>query len=92
MKRLHLVLNFAWYDEIVCGRKRIEYRRKTDASGKPSKWKREIWEQREKLTHVRFQRGYTRTTETFKIEKIDEGPCPYSGWDGDFFRIHFEET
>ena len=25
-----------------------------------------------------------------RIVKIDIGPCPYDGWDGEYFRIHFE--
>lgn len=25
-----------------------------------------------------------------RITKIDIGPCPYNGWDCDYFRIHFE--
>lgn len=89
MKRLHLVLNFAWYDETVSGRKRVEYREKTDKAGNPTKWKRQIWDQREKLTHVRFQRGYSTETETYRITKIDEGTCPLLGWDGRYYRIHF---
>ena len=26
-----------------------------------------------------------------RITKIDIGPCPYSGWNGEYFRIHFEK-
>ena len=26
-----------------------------------------------------------------RIVKIDIGPCPYDGWDGEYFRIHFEK-
>ena len=26
-----------------------------------------------------------------RIVKIDIGPCPYIGWEGDYFRIHFEK-
>lgn len=26
-----------------------------------------------------------------RITKIDIGPCPYDGWDGEYFRIHFEQ-
>ena len=89
MKRLHLVLTYQWYDETISGRKRIEYRSKTNKHGKPSKWKKLIWEQRDILTHVRFQRGYTSTAQTYKIKKIDEGICPIEGWDDRYYRIHF---
>lgn len=89
--KIHLVLNFAWYDEILSGRKRVEYRAKKRIDGRPSVWVRRLWKRREKLTHVIFKRGYTSEKYEFKISKIDQGPCPYSGWEGDFFRIHFEE-
>lgn len=26
-----------------------------------------------------------------RITKIDIGKCPYEGWDGEYFRIHFEK-
>ena len=90
MKTLHLVLNFAWYDETESGRKRIEYRSKIHKDGTYTKWRKQIWGQRDKLTHVRFQRGYTSTNETYEIVKIDEGECPLSGWDYRYYRIHFK--
>lgn len=81
--RLHLVLTYHWYDEIDRGAKRIEYRAMSD------RWRRQIWDCRHKITHVRFARGYTSTMRTFLVEKIDIGKCPIDGWDGDYYRIHF---
>jgi hypothetical protein len=85
MKILHLVLTEHWYDETAAGRKSVEYRR-IDSP----KWKKEIWERREQITHVRFQRGFKKNPPKmlFEVEKIDIGPCPIDGWDGDYFRIH----
>lgn len=83
MKTIHLVLTHHWYDEISSGRKRIEYRVKS------ARWMKLIWECREEITHVRFARGYTSTTQTFTVNDIDFGPCPYDGWPGEYIRIHF---
>jgi hypothetical protein len=80
---LHLVLTAHWYDETVRGAKRIEYRDITEH------WLKRIWERRDKITHVRFSRGYTKTAQTFRVRKIDLGRCPIPGWDGAYYRIHF---
>ena len=82
---LHLVLTEYWYDEIDAGRKLTEYRAMSDH------WKRLIWGRRDKITHVRFQRGFKKNPPkmTYEVSEIDVGKCPYEGWDDDYFRIHF---
>lgn len=84
-EQLHLVLTHHWYDETAAGHKRIEYR-----CMKP-RWMRLIYERRDMIKRVRFSRGYTRTTQTFAVDKIDLGPCPIPGWSGQYFRIHFSD-
>ena len=39
-----------------------------------------------------FRLGYSRKHPDIvsRITKIDIGSCPYEGWDGEYFRIHFE--
>jgi len=84
MSTLHLVLTHHWFDETNEGRKRIEYRKMTPH------WMRLIYERRDEINRVRFARGYTDRTITYRVTKIDIGLCPIKGWDGDYFRIHFE--
>jgi len=79
-----LVLTHRWFDETESAGKRVEYRKMT------SHWAKLIWEKRDRITHVRFSRGYTKKQTSFRVTKIDIGPCPIDGWDGDFYRIHFE--
>ena len=83
---LHLVLTYRWFDEIRAGRKTVEYR----AMG--GKWDKQIWGQRELITHARFQRAYDKNPKTIlrRVTKIDIGQCPYPGWSGDYYRIHLE--
>lgn len=81
---LHLVLTYHWYDEIEAGRKDIEYRAMTPH------WGKLIWDRRKRITSVRFARGYTSTMLVYPVIKIDVGRCPYPGWSGDYYRIHFE--
>lgn len=81
-----LVFNLrkCWYDAIQSGEKRIEYR-----SVKP------YWEKRlAKLgdgSVVAFKNGYGYAAPTLyaHVVSIDKGACPYPGWDGEYFRIHF---
>jgi hypothetical protein len=80
---LHLVLTHHWYNQTESGAKRTEYRAMTD------RWRRQIWERRDRITAVRFARGYTSRTLTRSVESIDIGPCPIHGWAGDYYRIHF---
>ena len=85
---LYLVLTEHWYDEIDAGRKRCEYRAMS------KHWQRLIWERRDKITHVRFQRGFKKNPPkmTFEVRHIDAGPCPYEGWDDFYYRIHFMQN
>jgi len=80
---LHLVLTYHWFDEIESGRKRKEYREMSPH------WKRLIWDRRDKITHVRFARGYTSKTMTFPVEKIMKERCPYDGWDDVYYTLSF---
>lgn len=79
---LRLVLTHHWYDEIAADRKRVEYRAMTPH------WNRRIGEAREQITRVTFSRGYSSTTLSRGVTHIDTGPCPYEGWDGEFWRLH----
>jgi len=83
---LHLVLTGYWYDEAIAGRKRIEYRLPSE------RWMRQIYGRRRLLREVVFHRAYTRTTAAYRIDKIDLGPCPIHGWEGEYVRIHFSNT
>jgi hypothetical protein len=83
---LFLVLTHRWYDETESGAKRTEYRAMTE------RWKRQIWERRDRIAAVRFSRGYTSRTLTRSVESIDIGPCPIPGWAGDYYRIHFSHA
>ena len=83
---LHLVLTYHWFDEILAGRKRCEYR------ALKRHWAKRIWKRRAEIESVVFSRGYTSTTLERQVVKIDIGPCPYTvGWDGQFYRIHFKQ-
>lgn len=84
-RTLSLVLTHHWFDEVKSGRKRIEYRNTTPF------WMKRIWDAylNRRFDSVRFFRGYTSISLTFKVEKIDCGECPIPGWDGKYIRIHF---
>lgn len=85
-RTLTLVLKTHWFKQVAQGKKRVEYRVMNDH------WAKRIWEGHETFTHVRFMRGYQKHGAlTFPITNIDIGPCPYEGWPGDFYRIHFED-
>ena len=60
---LHLVLCYKWYDMIVSGVKREEYRE--------LKWLKRI--QKHHYTKICFHRGYTSTTKTFDIVNMHTG-------------------
>ena len=81
-KVIHFVLTYHWYDLMDSGEKRIEYRKNTP-----------FWRKRTKDgTHARFQRAFDKNpaTRLFKINKIDNGTCPYEDWnDADYIRIHY---
>ena len=80
---LYLVLTYHWFDEIVAGRKDVEYR------GVCEHWKRRIWFQRDTIRHVCFSRGYSPRKITRPVLLIDQGACPYDGFNGPYYRIHF---
>ena len=79
---LHLTLTYYWYDEIVSGRKNIEYRAITN------RWQKMILNKN--IKKVIFHRGYTSTTLEKHVSFVDIGPCPYDNWPGDYIRIHFK--
>ena len=78
---VHLVLTYHWFDEMVNLRKHVEYRAMTPH------WKRLIWDRRNEIAAARFSRGYTAETIVRPVIGIDVGPCPYNGWDGDYYRL-----
>ena len=83
---LHLVLTHHWYEEIIAGRKWCEYRKLCPH------WKRLIEDRADRITHVRFQRGFKKNPPkiTFEVECIDIGDCPYDGWDDEYYRVFFK--
>jgi hypothetical protein len=81
---VHLVVTHHWYDEIASGRKTVEYRELNE------RWVAIIL-RNANLKRVTFHRGYTSTTLERRVSKVDVGPCPYNGWDGQYIRIHLEE-
>lgn len=83
---IHLVLTYEWFDEVLSGRKRIEYR-----EVKPY-WRTRIWDRRNEIRSVSLSRGYTYDTLNFGVSKIDIGECPYVGWNGKYYRIHLFTT
>jgi hypothetical protein len=80
---LHLMLHGKWFDTTFYDGKRVEYRQI-----KPH-WTKQIWEKRDTLKTVVLHRGYTNNVIRATITKIDIGPCPYPGWEGDYYRIWF---
>jgi len=81
---LHLMLHGKWFDSVNHGDKRIEYRQI-----KP-RWTKQIWEKRDTLKTLVLHRGYTKNIIVAQIATIDIGSCPYPGWDGDYYRVHFK--
>ena len=83
---LPIFLANKWYDLIADRKKKVEYRRICDH------WTSRLFingTNRLKYRYVRFHRAYTQTMQYARIRKVDVGPCPYDGWEGDFYRIHF---
>jgi hypothetical protein len=79
---LFLILSGLWFDKVESGEKLVEYRQICPH------WKGRL-EGREYKT-VTFQRGYSAKHRIVRrVLKIDVGPCPYEGWTGDYYRIHF---
>lgn len=70
-----------WWDKIMSGEKRVEYRRVSP-----------YWASRLdplKSSQVRFQLGYGGPRADAIVEYIEIGPCHYPGWDGDYYLVHF---
>ncbi len=80
---LTLVLATKWFDLTESGEKRTEYREMKEC------WRKQLWDARDRITHVRFLRGYTSRAITFEVKSIDVGPCPIPGWSGTYYRIHW---
>ena len=87
MKTLHLVLKFKWYDMIARGEKKEEYRSIS------SFWLKKINDGSALCDKVRFHRGYTDTTMTFKIKdiKVGKGKTEWGAPDEDVFIIKLGE-
>lgn len=64
---LHLVLKAKWYDMIVSGKKKEEYRAITPY------WTKRIWEKHPRILDVIFHRGYTNETVCFSVDRIVRG-------------------
>ena len=83
---LVLPMKRCWFARIWNGEKTVEYRQV-----KPY-WQRRIggWVgKRGKFVEMRL--GYGRNTPAMllQVDRIDIGPCPYEGWDGQYYRLHF---
>jgi len=61
---LDLVLTYKWYDMILSGEKREEYR-------DLDKWRKRIVGK--PYTHVRFRRGYTSTCQILRLDGVTSG-------------------
>lgn len=95
MKKIIFNLKREWYDKIASGEKTVEFRRFC-----------RYWDVRLRnammhtngliLPHQEFvavfRLGYSRKYPDIerRVTKIDVGSCPYEGWEGRYFRIHFE--
>ena len=105
-KRIIFNLKREWYDKIASGEKTVEYRevsehwisRLTFAEGlKESalagryRWSLEVCKGPDLFAVFRL--GYSRKYPDIvrRVTKIDIGPCPYDGWNGNYFRIYFEK-
>lgn len=97
MNKIVLNLKREWYDKIASGEKVVEYRKVNDY------WMKRLVDgaigpdgvfhgSTKRFDVVVFRLGYSRKHPDIerKIVNIDIGPCPYEGWDGQYFRIHFE--
>lgn len=102
---LDCVLNVHWFNEIKYGKKRTEYREigqywrsrifagKTpnavSAAVEEKKTDARRWGEELKKQFIRFRRAYTPTCIYGRIDYVDVGTCPYHGWTGEYYRIHF---
>lgn len=106
MRRIIFNLKREWYEKIAAGEKTVEYRRICDhwikrlgfvrAFAVHSDWTDEEIDPFRLNSSAEiiavFRLGYSRQYPDIirRVTKIDIGPCPYKGWDGKFFRIHFD--
>jgi len=79
---LRLVLSHHYFDLTLKGKKDVEYREMCPH------WRRLIWDRRRSIKTVTFARGYSKTTLTRTVVKIDQGPCPLPFWTDDYYRLH----
>jgi hypothetical protein len=82
-KLIHLVLTHHWFDEIISGRKLVEYRALKKCHIKNILHNKY-------LETIVFHRGYSSVIVTRTVSNVDVGPCPYPDWPGDYIRIHFK--
>lgn len=85
---LVLPLKRIWFAKIWNGEKKVEYR-----EVKPY-WARRIgkWVCDNTPRFILFKIGYTKDGLRLLVQTsgVDIGSCPYTGWNGDYYRIHFE--
>lgn len=87
-----LVLNMkrVWFAKIWNGEKTIEYREK-----KPY-WKKRIggwaggFEPIFKFVEMRLGYKGDGPVLLIQVNSVDVGKCPYEGWTGDYYRLHFD--
>lgn len=79
---VHLVLTYHWFDEMLAGRKDVEYRAPV------AHWRKHIWMRRSAIRFACFYRGYSSTRIVRFVNMVDEGPCPHEGWRGVYYRLH----
>ena len=85
---LVLPLKRKWFAEIWNGEKRTEYR-----AVKPYWTKRiGLWLFDDTPRFIMFQIGYAKVGPRLFVQTtgIDVGKCPYPGWSGYYYRIHFD--
>lgn len=85
---LTLPLKREWFAAIWNGEKTVEYR-----EVKPF-WIKRIgeWSNDWRGKFIMFQMGYLANGPRMLVQVtgFDVGPCPYAGWDGEYYRIKFE--
>ena len=79
---IHFVLRQYWFNEMLAGRKDIEYRSITPY------WTARLIKRNPTIAIFRVGYQSTRRRMMRRILAIDTGPCPYPGWHGEFYRIH----
>lgn len=97
VKRIIFNLKREWYDKIASGEKTVEYRKLSRywrcrlVFGPYLMNKNGEFLVPDGDVFAVFRLGYSRTHPDIvrRIVKIDIGPCPYDGWNGEYFRIHF---